>query len=207
MQATLTPQQAWPFPVADAPAAQPNHFDGVNSAPVTPPSPATPLTPPAIGQYWPGQGGVYFGTRPAIGNLPAAHMVWSELVSDRLPYGFYGTRVPGADSAYDGQANTAALINAATEKDNSPAAAWARDYTRVEADVTHKDFHLPSQLDLMLAHAHAQAAGVKFSDDVLWSSTQCSASTAFVQDFENGSSNWDFKGDKFRVRALRLIQL
>ncbi|MDF3822369.1 hypothetical protein P3G55_20880 [Leptospira sp. 96542] len=169
-------------------------------------TPAT-LSPPAIGQYWPGQGGVYFGTRPAIGNLPAAHMVWSELVSEPLPYGFYGTRVPSAGSAHDGQANTAALIAAATEEDSSPAAAWARNYTRVEADVTHKDFHLPSQLDLMLARAHAQAAGVEFSDDVLWSSTQGSASDAFAQGFEDGNSFWNFKGNKFRVRALRLIQL
>ncbi|MDF3822368.1 hypothetical protein P3G55_20875 [Leptospira sp. 96542] len=199
---TLTPQQAWPFPVADAPTAQGHEHDGMNSPPVEAPTPAF-VTPPAIGQYWPGQGGVYMGVRPAIGNLPAGHMVYSDEMSEPLAYGKY-KRIPGADSAHDGRANTDALIAAAADNDGSPAAAWAHGYTKDG----HADFVLPSQADLVMAYLHARAADSQvFGTDVLWSSTQGSADVAFAQDFEYGFSGWGDKDGKFRVRALRLIQL
>jgi hypothetical protein len=160
------------------------------------------LTPPPIGQYWPGQGGIYRGPRPAFGDMPALHMVTSEDQSEPLPWGVYGKRIPGADSTHDGRANTEALIAAAAENDGSPAATWARNYTKDG----YTDFHLPSQADLFLMHAHDRAAG-KNSKELLWSSTQFSAGRAFAQHFEDGNSFWYLKDYRFRVRALRLIQL
>jgi hypothetical protein len=42
---------------------------------------------------------------------------------------------------------------------------------------------------------------------VYWCSTQCSARTAFIQTFEDGNQDLSGKTNKFRARAVRMIQL
>lgn len=42
-------------------------------------APAT--TPPLIGEYWPGQGGIYMGLAAADGDLPQGHLVLSTLTA------------------------------------------------------------------------------------------------------------------------------
>ena len=155
------------------------------------------LTPPAAGEIWPGQGGRFICTVAASEGLPARHLVFGTGEAEALAFGPY-LDVPGARSMLDGRANTAALLASGSEH---PAAAWAAAYT---AD-GHTDFHLPSRVDLVLAHAHAKE---HFSeDDWYWSSTQYSRGFAFVQGFEYGSSVWGGKDDEHRVRAVRWVLL
>lgn len=155
------------------------------------------LTPPAAGEIWPGQGGRFICTVAASEGLPARHLVFGTSEAEDLTFGPY-LDVPGAKSLLDGRANTAALLASGSEH---PAAAWAAAYT----EDGHTDFHLPSRVDLVLAHAHAKE---HFSeDDWYWSSTQGSRSYAFVQGFELGGSGWLGKDGEHRVRACRWIHV
>jgi hypothetical protein len=158
---------------------------------------AAALTTPAIGEHWSGQGGIYGGLRPAILGMPAAHMVWSEKEWEDLPWGERGRSIIDTTSRVDGQANTRALLAAG----NCPAAQAAANHRHDEL----ADYFLPSQFDLFIASL--QAGWLFKKEGWYWSSTQGSAITAFAQDFEHGGSDWITKGHRFRVRALRLIQL
>lgn len=163
-------------------------------------------TPPAFGEYWPGQGGIYGGILPAFDGLPARHLIFSAAdAPDSLTWGPYGEKVDGASSRTDGRANTATLLAKAIlkggDKPTYPAAEWAATYT---AD-GHSDFHLPSQAELFMASLYAPKLFDK--DSWYWSSTQGSAYGAFVQDFESGTSHWIGKGSACRVRAVRWIPL
>lgn len=165
------------------------------TAPIAQPSDT--LTPPAHGDYWPGQGGRYICTLPALMGVPARHLIAGDSEAEDLTFG-PGVDVPGATSQIDGAANTDALI--ATGQDH-PAAKWARAYS---AD-GHTDFHLPARLDLVMAHICAPQLFKKSS--WYWSSTQGSRNGAFVQGFEYGGSLWGSKGGERRVRAFRVIPL
>jgi hypothetical protein len=154
-------------------------------------------TPPAPGEYWPGQGGHYIFTALPSHGLPLRALIASAAEAESLTYGPY-MDVPDSTNPIDGRSNTAALLS--TGKDH-PAAAWAAEYT---AD-GHTDFYLPSQHDLLLARWHAPQLFNK--DDWYWSSTQTSRTIAFLQDFENGNSVWLTKVYEPRVRAFRWVQL
>jgi hypothetical protein len=154
-------------------------------------------TPPTPGELWPGQGGRYICTLPALFGLPERHLIVSEDEADKLTFG-PNVEVPGATSHVDGRTNTAALL--AHEKSH-PAAQWAAAYTKDG----HTDFHLPSRLDLLMAWLCAPQLFNK--DGYYWSSTQTSRFRAFVQDFEDGYSYWYSKDDERRVRAFRAIHL
>ncbi|MDF3822375.1 hypothetical protein P3G55_20910 [Leptospira sp. 96542] len=160
-------------------------------------STATTLTPPAIGELWMDQGGIYGGVCPAFLDQPAAHMVWSEKEWEDFAWGERGHDIVGASSRINGQANTRAMLAVG----NCPAAIVASNYRQGG----HSDFFLPSQFHLFIASLLAPELFKK--DGWYWSSTQLSAYNAFAQDFEYGYSYWYGKDLKFRVRALRLIQL
>jgi hypothetical protein len=156
---------------------------------------ANALTPPALGEVWPGQGGIRVATIPAMLGMPARHVIASsEEIS--LKFGPY-VEVPGASSHVDGRANTGALFD---HDDDHPAAQWAHEYT---AD-GHTDFFLPARFDLLMAHLQAPQA---FKDGWHWTSTQGDRSSAFAQHFTSGYSGWNGKDFEFRVRAVRTIQL
>jgi hypothetical protein len=169
----------------------------LGAAPVSIAQPADILTPPAHGDYWPGQGGRYICTLPALVGLPARHLIAGDHEAEDVRFGPC-IDVPGATSQIDGAANTAALI--ATGQDH-PAAKLARAYS---AD-GHTDFHLPTRLDLVMAHICAPQLFKK--SGWYWSSTQYSRLSAFVQGFEDGTSSWVSKHDEHRVRAFRVIPL
>lgn len=158
-------------------------------------------TPPAFGEYWPGQGGVYGGILPAFDGLPARHLIFSGAdAPEDLTWGPYGKAIEGAISRTDGRANTVALLAAkATQGLAFPAAEWAAQYS---AD-GHTDFHLPSQAELFMASLYAPQVFDK--RPWYWSSTQDSPYDAFAQDFEYGNSHWHGKDSGWRVRAVRWI--
>ena len=155
------------------------------------------LIPPAHGEYWPGQGGFFVCTLPALQYLPARHLVAAAVEFEDIAFGPY-TEVPGASSRFDGAANTAALLAAG---EAHPAAQKASQHA---AD-GHADFFLPSQLDLFMASLYAPQIFQK--EGWYWSSSQGSRFSASVQGFELGISYWGSKGYEFRVRAVRVIPL
>ena len=159
------------------------------------------LVIPAIGAPWPGQGGIYVGQLPPAGDRPGVHLVVSELEADRT-WGAYGVDVPGATSRHNGRANTQALLAHQQDGEHThPAAQFCAEF---ECD-GHKDFHLPSLLELQVASA--LAPDVFDQDPYYWTSTQGSPRYAFVQDFELGYSGWYYEDNARRVRAVRWIQL
>lgn len=155
------------------------------------------LIPPAMGDYWPGQGGRFICTLPALLGMPERHLIAGGGEAEDLTFG-PEMDVPGANSQIDGAANTAALLASGKKH---PAAKWASEYT---AD-GHTDFFLPARLDLVMAYICAKQ--LFKTSGWYWTSTQDSRNSAFVQVFEDGSSLWVSKDGKRRVRAFRVIPL
>lgn len=151
--------------------------------------------PPLPGQYWPEQHGWYAG----IARSEDGQSHWHLILPDATPetdfvsiWGTYGQKIDGANSRHNGMANTQAMAAA-----GCPAA--------IKVLAPPGGLHIPSQAELQLLCATLHD---KFDQrDWYWSSTQGSAYTAFVQDFEYGGSGWGNKGNEYRVRAVRGLAL
>lgn len=131
---------------------------------------------PAFGEYWKGQGGILRAYCPGKNGVPDRLLISGEKIGKRLEWGPYGKKIHGADSHIDGRANTDAIIASGLD---CPAAKFAVEY---EAD-GHTDFWLPSRRELAIIEASG------FVDDLgddFWSSTQCSATSAWIQVFGDG---------------------
>lgn len=150
------------------------------------------LTPPAIGQIWPGQGGIYLGLRQYPEGI--CHVIAAEKdLPGRYAFGAYGESTE-ATSRTDGKANTEILL---ARDGKHPAAIAAAAYT---AD-GHTDFSLPSIGEL---HHGWQFAPESFSTEwYYWSSSQYSAHYAYVMDFEGGWLGYGGKDDGRLVRPVR----
>ena len=106
------------------------------------------------------------------------------------------TTIAGADSKTDGRANTEAM-----------AAAGLQLAQRIKAlDLGgHTDWYLPAATELRALSATVPEL---FNEkDYHWSSTQYSRGTAWCQDFEYGDSYAYGKGNEFRARPVRRVQL
>ncbi|MFC5524040.1 hypothetical protein [Polaromonas jejuensis] len=163
----------------------------------TPASATAGTTPPAPGQYWPGQGGVYVGICRGEDGQPPRHIVVATApeASFTGAWGEYGKDVPGAKHRFEGRTNTVAMAAAGSE--------IAQRVLALQID-GHQDFHIGSQAEMALASANAPEL---FEPGYHWSSTQVSRNGAFVQGFEFGSSFWDGKDGEHRVRAFRGLPL
>jgi hypothetical protein len=156
-----------------------------------------PLTPPAPGQYWPGQGGIYAGIcRGEDGQAPR-HIIVATAPEASFTgvWGEYGKDVAGTKRRFDGRANTLAMAEAGSE--------IAQRVLALQID-GHQDFHIPSRAEAALAFANVPEL---FTSGWHWTSTQHSRNYAFVQDFEVGNSLWHYEYDGRRVRAFRGLPL
>lgn len=152
-------------------------------------------TPPRIGDYWQNEGGIFVGTI----NHNNAGQQWHLILAvpqNKLAWGEYGEEIEGAEDYWDGAANTQAML--VTEK--CPAATWAASLS-IDG---HQDFYIPAQRELNLICINANHLAEKVWH---WSSTQCSANTAWYQRFEYGYQDTSGKGIELQVRAVRRIQL
>ena len=148
------------------------------------------MATPAIGEYWPGQGGIYGGLRHYPEGL--CHIIFASVDLGRHAYGEHGTNVE-ATSNIDGRENTAVLVN----RDGShPAADAAYAYT---CD-GHNDFYLPSSGELHHGYLYLPEA---FEKGWYISSTQRSANYAYLMDFEVG---WLTNDDKSLERLARPVR-
>lgn len=146
--------------------------------------------PPAVGQYWQGQGGIYAGEH----EYPEGrcHVVFAAADLSGIAYGA-PNETSGVSSLMDGQANTHRLIRL---PDSHPAAEAAQNF---QAD-GHADFYLPSLEELERAH------GLIFDSFKLTrylSSTECSAFEAFGLDFALGWRAMVHKKSEITVRPMR----
>ncbi|WP_338791176.1 DUF1566 domain-containing protein [Pseudomonas sp. AE27] len=148
------------------------------------------LTPPAIGEYWPGQGGIYAGIRQYAEGL--CHVIFAARDAGKHAYGEHGTEVE-ATSRTDGHQNTLVL---AGRNGSHPAAGAAFGFT---CD-GHSDFYLPAIAEL--SHAWANIPE-HFEPDWYWSSSQRSATNAFTMHFGAGYQDYYGKDYELRVRPVR----
>ncbi|TXD58939.1 DUF1566 domain-containing protein [Ralstonia sp. TCR112] len=148
--------------------------------------------PPALGEYWAGEGGIFAGLMPD-GNGGQYPLIAS--VDDFGPaeWGAYGQDEPGAKSDLDGYANTRALIES---KHAHPAAQFATGYTKDG----HSDFFLPAKRQISLC---ASTIPEKFEKAWYWTSTQSSADYAWSQYFTVGGQLTAYKSNGGRVRLVR----
>ncbi|WP_311201320.1 DUF1566 domain-containing protein [Pseudomonas frederiksbergensis] len=147
------------------------------------------ITAPAIGEYWPGQGGINGGFVPARGDVPEHYLIFGDKDLGEFKWGGY-EKESGATSKWNGKANTDALI----AEGGHPAAVAARAFT---AD-GHADFDLPAAAQLYQGWAHDL-----ISTGAYWSSSQRSANNAFYMHFDDGYQGINGKFDELRVRPVR----
>ncbi|WP_053183590.1 DUF1566 domain-containing protein [Pseudomonas thivervalensis] len=157
--------------------------------PVANVAPAAPSTIPALGEYWPGQGGINAGFVAACGDVPAHYLILGDKDLGEFKWGRYREE-SAATSKWDGKANTDALIAAG----DHPAAEAARAYT---AD-GHADFDLPAAAQLYQVWVHGL-----ITEGVYWSSSQRSAYYAFFMYFVDGFQDILDKLSELRVRPVR----
>lgn len=146
---------------------------------------------PAIGAYWPGEGGFNGGFVAARGNVPAHYLIFAEADLGEHEWGGRD-KESAATSKWDGDANTQALV----EEGGHPAAEAANSY---QAD-GHSDFYLPAATELYQAWAHDLIISGAY-----WSSSQRSANNAFLMHFDVGIQYNYAKGSELRVRPVRSV--
>lgn len=133
---------------------------------------------PAIGEYWPGEGGVNGGLFPG-GDKPYYLIVptGSDAEAEH-EWGSYGHELDGAKSPWDGQANTAYLTSSNREHDH-PAAQFCAAFERDG----HKDFYLMARREASFLEITVPQV---FTQAYHWTSSQRSANLAYSMDFEVG---------------------
>ena len=152
---------------------------------------------PPIGSEWPEQGGIYAGLMRGSDGHPDYHLIVAtgpDAEIEEIKWGEAGEQVPGADSEWDGLANT----NALCASENDPAAAvWAAGTLRNG----FRDWYLAARREYALCYATVPELFQK--SGYYWSSTQYSAYGAWTQDFANGFQDGGHKHYAFRARAVR----
>ena len=153
-----------------------------------------PAGVPALGSYWPEQGGYNAGLVRSEDGAPDYYLIVPVLAEQlRAAWGGYGEEVEGATSSSDGLANTRALL---ADSNEHPAAKLASEFT---AD-GHSDFYLPARRELQVAEANVPEL---FEKAYHWSSSQRSAYGAYGMGFEDGWLGSGHKDDEFLVRPVR----
>lgn len=149
---------------------------------------------PAVGEYWPGQGGYNAGFVPACEGIPAHYLVFAAKDIGDHAWGRRGEE-SNATSKFDGHSNTQALL----AESGHPAATACAEY---QAD-GHSDFYLPAAAELY--QGWLNVPDLFSADSYYWSSTQRSANGAFDMNFNVG---YQYSSDKYyalRVRPVRRV--
>ena len=153
--------------------------------------------------------GFYLG-RVFVGNAAFALVVApkTEGENDETQWNESRDDVAGANSYFDGLANTEAMVAAGSEL-----AKWARGL-RIGG---YDDWHLPSRQDLLVIKGNEDAAGKAFQKggaeaferEWYWSSTQNASAPAYAwcQSFHYGNQFNDWKGSISRARAVRRVPI
>ena len=155
--------------------------------------PIVPQSIPALGEYWPGQGGFNGGLVAARGDVPAHYLIIAKEDIGTHEWGGRGTECR-ATSKTDGLYNTEVLCNDEVEH---PAANACAEH---QADGRH-DFYLPACAELY--HCWVNVPDLFAKDTWYWSSSQRSAYSAFYVGFGDGTQDFSGKFYELRVRPVR----
>lgn len=150
---------------------------------------------PAVGEIWPGEGGVNGGLFPGDDKPYYLIVPTGADAEGEFEWGGYGNELNGAKSAWDGRANTDDLIGA---DDSYPAAQFCAAFEREG----HKDFHLMSRREASFLEITLGDKDV-FSKRYHWTSSQFSADIAYTMAFEDGWLNYTGKGLERVARPVR----
>lgn len=150
---------------------------------------------PAVGQAWPGQGGINGGLVAARGDVPEHYLIIAAADAGDHEWGGYREESK-ATSKTDGKANTEWLCS---EETQHPAANACAEY---KAD-GHHDFYLPAAAELY--HCWVNCPEVFAQDCYYWSSSQRSANIAFIMYFAGGTQDTNGKYLEHRVRPVRRL--
>lgn len=150
---------------------------------------------PAIGEYWPGEGGVNGGLFPGGDKLYYLIVPTGADAESTLEWGGYGQEFDGAKSPWDGQANTAYLASSNREHDH-PAAQFCAAFEREG----HKDFYLMARREASFLEITVPDV---FTQAYHWTSTQRSANYAYYLDFEDGWLGYYGKDGERLARPVR----
>jgi hypothetical protein len=162
-----------------------------------PQHPATGM--PRIGEYWPGQGGIYAGIMPDYVGTQPRFLIFSADEAVDLPWGGFGSTEAGASNTDHGLYNTRHLTGCTQPLHAHDAANFAAEY---EKD-GHRDFYLPSKRELDVAYV--TIADTFDGNDWYWSSTEASGTMAYGRNFGDVDLPSLFKHTKGRVRLVRSI--
>lgn len=150
---------------------------------------------PAIGEYWPGEGGVNGGLFPG-GDKPYYLIVATGSDAEAThEWGGYGDELNGANSPWDGKANTANLVGVDT---SHPAAQFCAAFERDG----HKDFYLMARREASFLEITVPDV---FTQAYHWTSSQRSAHGAHTMGFEDGWLHGYGKGYERLARPVRRI--
>ncbi|MBT9268539.1 DUF1566 domain-containing protein [Pseudomonas sp. MG-9] len=147
---------------------------------------------PAIGEIWPGEGGVNGGLFPGDGKPYYLIVPTGADAESELEWGGRGNELNGARSQWDGHSNTVDLVGS---EDTHPAAQFCAEFERDG----HNDFHLMSRREASFLEITLGDNDV-FSKSWHWTSSQFSANSAFCLDFGAG---WI---DDYGKRTERLVR-
>lgn len=148
---------------------------------------------PAIGEYWPGEGGVNGGLFPG-GDKPYYLIVpTGSDAESTLKWGGYGDELNGAKSPWDGLANTADLVDVDT---SHPAAQFCAAFERDG----HKDFYLMARREASFLEITVPQV---FTQAYHWTSSQRAADLAYYMDFVDG---WLLSYGKHYERLARPVR-
>lgn len=179
----------------DLTISSPNHeavLKLASLAIVAPPA-ASASSIPAVGEHWPGEGGINGGLFQG-GDRPYYLIVPTGADAEgTCEFGSYGKELDGAMSPHDGMTNTADLV----ETDNDYPA--ARFCTKFERD-GHNDYYLMARREASFLEGTVPQA---FSQARHWTSSQYSANLAYTMDFEDGWLHYYGKDDERLVRPVR----
>lgn len=143
---------------------------------------------PKIGNYLPGQGGIYVGDILGDDGVLYGLVAAKEEDIGKVTWGQSGA-LPLSE--WDGLSNTNRL------RDESLAAKLASDYERDG----HCDFYLPARRELMVALANVPR--LFGNEGWYWTSTPRADDYAWAVDFEYGLVDNDYRNNEFRVRPFR----
>ena len=163
----------------------------------------------AIGLKGPG-GGIVFMTPSTPGNTSgmfyeAAPSTWSS--SSRDPFSAWCNNsntllgvpdIKDDSGAMDGAARTTVMLGVCT----SGAANLAHAYRATVNGVVYRDWFLPSKGELNQMFVNKVATS-DFGVGIYWSSSELDAGNAWVQFFDMGSRNVNFKSKGYYVRPVR----
>ena len=148
---------------------------------------------PAIGEYWPGEGGVNGGLFPG-GDKPYYLIVATGSDAEAThEWGDYGDDLNGANSPWDGKANTIDLVGVDT---SHPAAQFCSAFERDG----HKDFYLMARREASFLEITVPDV---FTKAYHWTSSQRSAYYAYGVGFGDG---WLGSNDKDYERLARPVR-